>query len=88
MSWHAALHNLGAVVGLPALVGACGVLAVRFRAEGRWAWAAYSVVTGLGLLAPDVLFGTDEFFLVLAVAVALAWTWTSGVAARLLIDEC
>jgi hypothetical protein len=74
-------------VAFPALAAACFVITRRFRADGRRGWAAYSLATGLGLLAPDVFVGREAFFLVLALAVALGCTWTSCVAGRLLIDQ-
>ena len=50
LSWHGAGHLVAAGAGFRCLIAACFVLARRFAALGQRGWAAFSRITGGGLL--------------------------------------
>jgi hypothetical membrane protein len=87
ISWHGMLHFMSGGIGFLALVIGCLVLARRFASDGRRAWAAYSVATGVLFLFAFAgiasVVGNPVVNLGFGVAVALAWTWLASVAVHL-----
>ncbi|MBM7785100.1 DUF998 domain-containing protein [Tenggerimyces flavus] len=87
MSWHALGHFTAGAIGFLALVIGCIVLARRFAGEGRKAWAAYSVATGVLFLFSFIGIASTGGAVVanvgFGIAVALAWTWVAAVAVHL-----
>ena len=83
VSWHGMLHLVTAMIGFGCLIAACVVLGRRLSAEGRRAWAAYSLGTGVVFLAgfAGVASGSASVAINLAFtgAVLLAWAWVSAV---------
>jgi hypothetical protein len=83
MSWHGTLHFMAGAVGFLGLIGACLVLARRFRRAGRRGWAAYSAVTGVLFTAAFVGIAsgsaTPALNVSFGVAVLLGWTWLTAI---------
>jgi hypothetical protein len=83
VSWHGMLHFMAGGVGFLGLIGACLVLARRFRRAGRRGWAVYSAVTGVLFTAAfaGIASGSATATLTVAfgVAVVLGWTWLTAV---------
>jgi hypothetical membrane protein len=88
MSTSGLLHFVFGGVGFYALIGACFVLAWRFRDDGSAGWSAWSAATGVVFFVSFALIasGTTAPAAMLAFygAVALAWIWHSAIHARLL----
>jgi hypothetical membrane protein len=87
ISWHGMAHFMAGGVGFLALIVGCIVLARRFAGEGRKAWAAYSVATGVLFLFAFIGIASTGGNVVanvgFGVAVALAWSWVAAVAVHL-----
>ena len=92
MSWHGALHLVFGSIGFLGLIGACLVLARRFRAEGRTGLAVYSALTGIfffvasatGIGAGSGSANENSDVLALTIyvftaAVLAGWVWTTVV---------
>jgi hypothetical membrane protein len=80
MSWHASLHFAAGGIGFLGFVIGCFVLARRFSRAGERGWAAYSIITGVSLLAAfaGIASGsTGGPVLAFYAAVALGWSWIS-----------
>jgi hypothetical protein len=90
MSTSGLMHFAFGGLGFYALIGACFVLARRFRDDGATGWAAWSVATGVVFFISfaAIASGTTAPAVILAFygAVALAWIWHSAIHARLLRD--
>jgi hypothetical protein len=85
ISWHGALHSVGAVVVFGSLIPACFVFARRFAAEREWGWTLYCVVSGLAVLTLFLSTANQDIVsLSLRAAVAVGWSWGSVTAARLI----
>lgn len=84
LSWHGMLHLVGAMIGFAGLVGACFVVAARYAADGRTAWARASRAVGVVFLLAfaGVASGQGSVAVNLGFtgAVVLAWGWLSAVA--------
>jgi len=92
MSGHSLLHLVSGSLGFLGLIAASFVFARRFAAQGKRAWAAYSVATGVlffaafvGIAAGSQQAGATLTIVTLAfyIAVVLGWAWVSAVSARL-----
>ena len=93
---HGALHMLFSLIAFAALAAACLVLSRRFAGDPTWrGWAAYSVVTGILVLAlfvatdvvslsPDP---TAPAGLVQRITIAVGWGWVALLALKLTKDE-
>lgn len=82
LSWHATVHAVVPPVAFGALVAATVVLALRFHATGRLAWAGYSAASGAVSL---VVLGWPHAASLswrLAIAVTIGFAWVSAVAVR------
>ena len=87
-SWHSWMHLISGSLGFLALIAACFVFARRFSGLGRRGWMAYSVATGLVVLAAVVGISSGSqsaativgFF----VAATLGWAWLSLLSVRLI----
>jgi hypothetical membrane protein len=81
------LHFVTAALAFICFIAACFVLARRFSASGKRAWAAYSRITGVVFVAAfaGVATGSTSAGVVLAftAAVVLAFVWLAAVANRL-----
>jgi len=80
-SLHGALHVAAGGVGFLALVAATGLLANRFRAEGRRGYAAVTRAVGIAFLAAFAGIATGSTTpavnLAFTAAVVLSWCWLS-----------
>jgi hypothetical protein len=89
-SWHSWMHLISGSIGFIALIAACFVFARRFSGLGQRGWTAYSVATGLVVLAAVVGISsgsqTAATIIGFFVAATLGWAWLSAVSARLLAD--
>lgn len=87
VSWHGMLHFTLAGIGFGCLVAAAVVLALRFAAEGRRGWAAFSWVAGTGFLVAFVGLaaggGSPVTVLGFIAAMVLVWAWLSAVSVSL-----
>jgi hypothetical membrane protein len=87
ISWHGMAHFMVGGVGFLALVIGTIVVARRFAGEGRKAWAAYSVATGVLFLFSFIGIASTGGHVVanvgFGIAVALAWAWVAAVAVHL-----
>ena len=54
VSWHSWMHLVSGSLGFLALIAACFVFARRFAGLGQRGWMAYSIVTGILVLAAVV----------------------------------
>jgi len=83
---HGMLHIVAAGIGFFCLVAACIVIARRFAAEQRPAWAWFSAITGIVFLAAffGLASGSNSAAVVLGfwVALLLAWGWMGALAVR------
>jgi hypothetical membrane protein len=82
-SWHFALHNTVSMLAFVALVAACFVFVRHFAGLGSLWMAAYSTVTGIGVIALFVWPGYDGFPVRLMLAATLMFAWTTVLAIRL-----
>lgn len=91
MSRAGMLHFVFGAVGFYSLIAACFVFARRFAALGRWAWAGYSVFTGVAFFCvfAGLASGATGAATMLAfyAAVAWIWIWHSALSAALLRDQ-
>jgi hypothetical protein len=85
LSWHGILHAVAPAVGFNSLIAACFVFARRFADLKQRGWAAYSVATGVAVLALSVWPNLSGNFVPLWVAAALGFGWASVLAARLMM---
>lgn len=87
MTWHSGLHFTFAGITFICLIVACFVLARRLGAEGARGLTAYSLVTGVVLLASWVALLTSPGHAAVNLAFAIgalnSLAWVSVVAARL-----
>lgn len=87
VSWHGMLHLAFGGIGFLCLVAACVVIARRFVAEGRHAWAWYSLATGALFLVgfAGVASGATVAWATLGfvAAVTIAWIWIAALAVHL-----
>jgi hypothetical membrane protein len=85
VSWHGLVHFAAGGIGFTSLAVAAFVLARRFAAEGRPAWARGSRITALVFLAGFVMLaasgGARAATVLFTAAVILIWGWMSGVSA-------
>ena len=80
MSTHAAMHTMGFLIVVAALIGACFVFAGAFRNLGANRWRLYSIATGTAapiLLVIGIATDTTPFLTVMAM---LIFGWLSAVA--------
>jgi hypothetical protein len=91
-TWHGTLHDLFSLPVFGCLPAACFVLASRFRAQGRFGWAGYSVVSGVSFLVAFVLaslgFGQVEGLVEVGglnqrIAIVIGWVWLTLLALHL-----
>jgi len=85
MSAQAGVHSLAFYLAFLSLIAASFVIARRFAAEGRGAWRAYSLATGIVAPVLIVLGSTNPGVagMLFAVAGLVAFGWASAVAAYL-----
>src|ERR1700682_4832674 len=87
-SWHSWMHLISGSLGFLALIAACFVFARRFSRQRGW--MAYSVATGVALLAAviGISSGSQSAATIISffVAATLGWAWLSAVSARLLAE--
>lgn len=91
LSWHGILHGVAPALGFLALIVAAFVIARRFTADGRRAWATYCRVNAVAVLVLSALpnIGGDPAgqFAPLWVAMVLGFGWASALAGRVLADH-
>jgi hypothetical protein len=87
VSWHGLAHLGAGAVGFTCLAVASFLLGRRFAAQGARRWAAYSIGTGVLLLAGfgAVASSGGQVWANLAftAAIVLVWAWLSSVCAHL-----
>jgi hypothetical protein len=83
MSWHGIAHAAAPVTGFMALSLACFVFARRAIGQRQWAWAAYSIATGVVIQVLGAIPNATMNFLPLWAAMVLGFGWASAQAARL-----
>jgi hypothetical protein len=87
-SWHSWMHLASGSLGFLALIAACFVLARRFASLGERGWMAYSVATGIVVLAAvaGISSGSQQAAVIIAffLAAVIGWAWISAVSLRLI----
>ncbi|HYZ02892.1 MAG TPA: DUF998 domain-containing protein [Candidatus Binatia bacterium] len=89
ISWHALLHLVAFIVGVPSLGAACVVFARRFAGLGEPGWVAFSLAVAVCIAVSIVVTLAGASFGVMAeyVALLLGWTWVPALAGRLLARD-
>jgi hypothetical protein len=91
VSWHSWMHLLIGSVGFLALIVACFVFARRFASLGQRAWMAYSVVTGIVVVAAiaGISSGSQQaaFIIALFIGGVIGWVWFSALSLYLLRES-
>jgi hypothetical protein len=89
-SWHSWMHLVSGSVGFLALIAACVVFARRFASVGRRGWMAYSIATGILVLAAvvGISSGPQQPALIIAFFLAgiLSLAWVSALSFRLISE--
>jgi hypothetical protein len=89
-SWHSWMHLLSGSVGFIALIAACFTFARRFSGQGQRGWRAYSMVTGIVVLAAviGISSGSQAAATIIGffVAATIGWAWLSALSLRLLAE--
>jgi len=89
-SWHSWMHLASGSVGFLALIAACVVFARRFASTGRRGWMAYSIVTGILVLAAvvGISSGSQQSAVIIAFFIAgiLSLAWVSAMSFRLISE--
>ena len=84
LSGHAVLHGVSAMVAFMSLVVACFVFTRRFTGRRQWAWASYSMTTGVAAFALTALpWGPEGASLRFAAGAVLTSAWLTAIALRL-----
>lgn len=87
LSWHGILHAVAPAAASLAMLIAGLVFARRFAAEGRGAWALYSLVTPIASWALTLAsFPLGDFRWMFAGGI-ISWLWASAVLARVRADR-
>jgi hypothetical protein len=90
-SWHSWMHLLSGSLGFLALIAACFVFARRFSGLGQRWWMAYSVITGILVLAAvvGVSSGSQQAAVIIAffIGAVIGWAWVSAVSLRLIAES-
>lgn len=84
LSWHAALHGVGAMMAFGSLTIACLVFARRFAGLGQRGWALLSVVAAVAVIVVMAWPDQDTISVRMAVGSAIIFGWLSAVSGRLL----
>jgi hypothetical protein len=81
-TWHGTAHNVASAVVFLALPALCFMLAVRFGLRpGQRLWAAYSVATGVAVLALIQGLGVEGYGgLYQRLTIAVGWGWLAALA--------
>jgi Protein of unknown function (DUF998) len=86
-SWHSWMHLISGSIGFIALIAACFVFARRFSGAGQRGWTAYSVATGIVVLAAviGISSGSQSAATIIGffVAATIGWAWLSALSAKL-----
>jgi hypothetical protein len=89
-SWHSWMHLASGSVGFLALIAACVVFARRFASVGRRGWMAYSIGTGILVLAAvvGISSGPQQPAIIIAFFMAgvLSLAWISALSFRLISE--
>ena len=85
LSWHGAVHAIAPPSAFVALVGVCGVFALRYRRLGRFGWAVYCLLTGLASLSL-IFWPGGGGSVRSAVAVLITSVWTTALALDLMAE--
>jgi hypothetical protein len=87
-SWHSWMHLLSGSVGFLALIAACFVFARRFARLAQRGWMAYSIVTGILVLAAvvGISSGSQQSAVIIAffIAALFGWAWISALSLHLI----
>jgi Protein of unknown function (DUF998) len=84
LSWHAALHGVGAMLAFGSLTVACLVFARRFAGLGQRGWALLSVLAAVAVIVVMAWPDQDTISVRMAVGSAIIFGWLSAVSARLI----
>jgi len=89
-SWHSWMHLISGSLGFLALIAACFVFARRFSGLRRRGWMAYSVATGVVVLAAviGISSGSQSAATIIGffVAATVGWAWLSALSVRLVAE--
>jgi hypothetical protein len=89
-SWHSWMHLISGSLGFIALIAACFTFARRFSGQGQRGWMAYSVATGIVVLAAviGISSGSQSAATIIGffIAATLGWAWLSAVSLRLVAE--
>jgi hypothetical protein len=90
-SWHSWMHLVSGSLGFLALIAACFVFARRFASLGRRGWMAYSVVTGILVLAAvaGISSGSQQAAVIIGffIGAVCGWAWLSALSALLIAES-
>lgn len=84
LSWHAALHGVGAMLAFGSLTIACLVFARRFAELGQRRWALLSVVAAVAVTVVMAWPDQSTISVRMAVGSAIMFGWLSAVSGRLI----
>jgi hypothetical protein len=82
LSWHSMIHAVAPPLAFTALVAACIVLALRYKAAGERGWSAYSAGTGVTSFVLSAWPDVDSTSWRLAIAIVIGFAWVTALAAR------
>jgi hypothetical protein len=86
-SWHSWMHLISGSLGFIALIAACFTFARRFSGLRRRGWMAYSLATGIVVLAAviGISSGSQSAATIIGffVAATVGWAWLSALSVRL-----
>jgi hypothetical protein len=89
-SWHSWMHLISGSIGFIALIAGCFTLARRFSGQGRRGWMAFSVATGIVVLAAvvGISSGSQSAATIIGffVAATVGWAWLSVLSMRLIAE--
>ena len=88
VSWHSWMHLVSGSLAFLALIAACFVFARRFAGQGQRGWMAYSIVTGILVLAAvvGISSGSQQAAVIIAFFVSgvLGLAWIAGLSLYLI----
>jgi hypothetical protein len=84
LSWHAALHGVGAMLAFGSLTIACLVFTRRFAGLGQRGWALWSVVAAVAVIVVMAWPDQSSISVRMAVGSAIIFGWLSAVSGRLI----
>jgi hypothetical protein len=88
VTWHSWMHLVSGSLGFLALIAACFVFARRFASMGQRGWMAYSIVTGILVLAAvvGISSGSQQAAVIIGFFISgvLGLAWIAALSLRLI----